>query len=175
MSNPYDLKKKKGTKPKMIAPPHKDTTPRADKIPTVKVPNINPNNSLLVGYKEVPNREKWGQLPIGAEIRYMKRDGTITHGGTIIRHGVKNENPYIVYYHSTYGNEVPLYHHKVQKIWAKPSPAFSAGLSPNSNNDTATALTAMKSNLKLMNEFMVMKYGEEYRNFMNTRQKQLKS
>lgn len=176
MSNPYDLKKKKSKAPKIIPAPKKDTNPGVDKLPTHRAVSLSDNIKRLEGYKEVPNRIKWKTLPIGAEIRYMKKDGSILMGGAIIRHGEKEGRPYLVYYHPTYKNEVVLYHDNVQKIWAKASPELlkareSSGNynknTPNLNSD----LTKMKMNLRLMNEFMVKKYGDEYRNFMRDRQR----
>lgn len=176
MSNPYDLKKKKSKTPKMIPAPKRDTKPNVDKLPTHRTISIKDNFRKLEGYKEVPNRNKWKTLPIGAEIRYMKKDGSILTGGAVIRHGEKDGRPYLVYYHPIYKNEVVLYHDGVQKIWAKPGVALrQAHLSVGSINNNATSispdLAKMKMNLRLMNEFMVKKYGDEYRTFMRDRQK----
>lgn len=178
-SNPYDLSKKKGTAPKIIPAPKPDTKPKMVTRMTAPKELSDIEKSKLVGYKEVRDKTKWSKLPIGADIKYMKKDGVITLGGSIIRHGIKDGNPYILYQHSTLKQPTVLYHHKVEKIWAKPNtvvPESHKYEGGNSNDKTIAdlqlAVVRMRQNLKWMNEFMLMKYSDDYRNFMREKHRQ---
>lgn len=171
MSNPYNLKVKKKKAPKA---PHTSQKNNGDTAKS-DVKSQTTNAEKLKGYKEVTNRDKWKILPIGAEIKYMKNNGVLIMGGAVIRHGIKDDRPYLVYFHQMWKNEVVLYHDQAQKIWAKPSAIMVHELNiieplKKTNADLLSQMEKMKDNLRLMNEFMIIKYGEEYKRFMREKQ-----